>query len=923
MCPASFPPLEGMSSFWRTDLGNLDNHQSTAELPTCVDIAIIGAGYSAAATLTHILATTPAADRPSILVLEARQLCSGATGRNVDCDFVLTRAVDVQLSTGHQRRIKEGYDKLIAAGLEPTKDTFSVEENDAEMMSGVKGAKGCFTYTAGHLWPYKLIHHMFSEAIRQGINLQTNTPVTSVSETQDATGQWILNTNRGEVRARKVVFATNAYTGSLLPEYKSKIIPYRAVCSRIKTPGPHPLLNNTYALRFSDWNFDYLIPRLDGSIIVGGARDAYIRSVDSWYGNVDDTQVIDEARSYFDDYMQRHFHGWEDSGAYVDDIWTGIMGYSSDRLPRVGPIPGRPGTFIMGGFTGHGMPQIFLCGQAMAKFLLKDASFKQTGLSRLFEETQARLEDPRDRVMELPQRPVSRANFPLAIICALSLEADAIEALFDEYWDCNVYSKAPGDPNSYSTGRIGHHNVVLAYMPEAGKANGAAVATNCRVSFPNVKLAIVVGICGVIPFTPGPRDAHHEITLGDVIVSQSVVQYDLGRQYSGSFEYKDANEDALGRPNVEIRSLLSKLNGLRARRAFESDMRCFLSILQEDLELAAHYPEPGTDRLYEATYRHVDKDMPCDKCGCNGKLVPRERLEQGALEPRVHFGRIASGDTVMKSGEDRDHIARKLGVIAFEMESAGVWDSLPCLVVKGACDYADSHKAKATQNYAAATAAACTKAILRHWVVPTSHVLVPFPPDEDFVSRQDILESLRQELSLKRSHAVAALFGLGGTGPWLMVVDNADDLDLFYGTSGLSRYLPTCAQSQLLITTRNKQVAIRATKGRYCIEVPRMTESEAQELLGEHLGFLRPDFADLSTLALKLEYLPLILVQAASFIKENSISISEYLNLLETDENLIQLLDEDFETDGRDPDSLQAVTKTWTISFDKSDAKTN
>ncbi|EXK28260.1 hypothetical protein FOMG_15261 [Fusarium oxysporum f. sp. melonis 26406] len=604
-------------------------------------------------------------------------------------------------------------------------------------------------------------------------------------------------------------------------------------------------------------------------------------------------------------------------------------------------------------------------------------------------------------VIDRPQRPVSRANFPLAIICALSLEADAIEALFDEYWDCNVYSKAPGDPNSYSTGRIGHHNVVLAYMPEAGKANGAAVATNCRVSFPNVKLAIVVGICGVIPFTPGPRDAHHEITLGDVIVSQSVVQYDLGRQYSGSFEYKDANEDALGRPNVEIRSLLSKLNGLRARRAFESDMRCFLSILQEDLELAAHYPEPGTDRLYEATYRHVDKDMPCDKCGCNGKLVPRERLEQGALEPRVHFGRIASGDTVMKSGEDRDHIARKLGVIAFEMESAGVWDSLPCLVVKGACDYADSHKAKATQNYAAATAAACTKAILRHWVVPTSHdstgegnltrFLVPFPPDEDFVSRQDILESLRQELSLKRSHAVAALFGLGGTGktqialayvhethaqnpdlsvfwvyanntermrqsyamiiqqfeiprgendlsdlelvkrwleaefhrPWLMVVDNADDLDLFYGTSGLSRYLPTCAQSQLLITTRNKQVAIRATKGRYCIEVPRMTESEAQELLGEHLGFLRPDFADLSTLALKLEYLPLILVQAASFIKENSISISEYLNLLETDENLIQLLDEDFETDGRDPDSLQAVTKTWTISFDKSDAKTN
>ncbi|KAG4258772.1 hypothetical protein FPRO03_13438 [Fusarium proliferatum] len=979
MCTASFPLPGGMASFWRTEPGNLDDHRSTAELPPCVDIVIIGAGFSAAAILTHILATTSPEDRPSILVLEARQLCSGATGRNgghlkpdsynaisayaseygiqaaaevasfeaanvkavteyvqqnkVDCDFVLTRAVDVQLSTGHQRRIREGYDKLIAAGLEPTKNTFSVDGKDAEMMSGVKGAK---------------------EAICQGINLQTNTPVLAVSKTQDANGQWTLSTSRGEVRTRKVVFATNAYTGSLLPEYKSKIIPYRAICSRIKTSGPHPLLNNTYALRFSDWNFDYLIPRLDGSIIVGGARDAYIRSVDSWYGSVDDTQVIDEARSYFDGYMQRHFHGWEDSGAYVDDIWTGIMGYSSDRLPRVGPIPGRPGMFIMGGFTGH-----------------------------------AQMSTANGR----PRRPVSRADFPLAIICALSFEADAIEALFDEHWDCNVYSKAPGDPNSYSTGRIGHHNVVLAYMPEAGKASGAAVATNCRVSFPHVKLAIVVGICGVIPFTPGPRDAHHEIILGDVIVSQSVVQHDLGRQYPDSFEYKDANEEALGRPNIEIRSLLSKLKSLRARRAFESDMRSFLALLQEDLELSAHYPGPGTDHLYEATYRHVDRDMPCDKCGCNGKLVPRMRLRQEVPEPKVHFGRIASGDMVMKSGEDRDDIARKLGVIAFEMESAGIWDSLPCLVVKGACDYADSHKAKAAQNYAAAAAAACTKALLRHWVVPTCHdptregilpqFLVPFPRNKSFVGRQDILASLRQELCLKRSYEVAALFGLGGAGktqialayahemheqnpdlsvfwvyagneermqesyakileqfeiprgenvlsdlelvkqwleskhhkPWLMVVDNADDLNLFYGTDGLSRHLPACPQGKLLVTTRNRQVAVRATKGRCLIEIPRMTESEAHDLLGEHLGFLSPDVTDLSTLASKLEYLPLILVQAASFIKENDTSINEYLSLLEADENLIELLDEDFETDGRYPDSFQAVTKAWAISF--------
>ncbi|KAF9768822.1 hypothetical protein IL306_013825 [Fusarium sp. DS 682] len=315
--------------------------------------------------------------------------------------------------------------------------------------------------------------------------------------------------------------------------------------------------------------------------------------------------------------------------------------------------------------------------------------------------------------------PASRDDFHLALICALPLEADAIEALFDEYWDYDIYNKAPGDPNAYSLGRIGNHNVVLAYMPNAGKAVGAAVATNCRVSFPNVKLAICVGICGVVPFITGP-DRKLEIVLGDVIVSQGVIQYDLGRQYPDHFEYKDILEDALGRPNAEIRSLLSKLKGLRARRAIESDMRDYLAVLQEDPELDARYPGTQYDILFEASYRHIDKDKTCDKCGCNGKLVSRTRLAEALTQPKVHFGRMASGDKVMKSGEDRDDIAQKFGVIAFEMEGAGVWDSIPCLIIKGACDYADSHKSKTTQNYAAATAAACTKAVLRHWAVSLS-----------------------------------------------------------------------------------------------------------------------------------------------------------------------------------------------------------
>ncbi|KAK4031261.1 nucleoside phosphorylase domain-containing protein, partial [Parachaetomium inaequale] len=169
-------------------------------------------------------------------------------------------------------------------------------------------------------------------------------------------------------------------------------------------------------------------------------------------------------------------------------------------------------------------------------------------------------------------------------------------------------------------------------------------------------------------------------------------------------------------PNTEIGALLAKLKGLHERKMLQGKIAGYMDVLRGELELAAVYPGAAQDRLFEATYRHVTDGMSCEECGCDGELVPRARLQQGDGQTAVHFGLIASGDTVMKSGEDRDAIARKAGVIGFEMEGAGVWDNFPCVVIKGACDYADSHKTKAWQRYAAATVAACMKAFLGHWV---------------------------------------------------------------------------------------------------------------------------------------------------------------------------------------------------------------
>ncbi|RKK71126.1 hypothetical protein BFJ69_g11286 [Fusarium oxysporum] len=402
-----------------------------------------------------------------------------------------------------------------------------------------------------------------------------------------------------------------------------------------------------------------------------------------------------------------------------------------------------------------------------------------------------------------PRRPSHRRGFEIAIICALTLEADAIEALFDHHWDDDgpPFDKELGDPNAYSTGVIGRFNVVLAYMPGIGKVNAATVASNCGKSFPGIKLALVVGICGAVPFGP----TKDEIVLGDVIISNGVIQYDFGRQMPSHFVCKDTLVDVPGRPNLEIRGVLTKLKGLRYRRQLSAKISDYLDTLRQDRDLHAEYPGSTEDRLFEASYRHTDDRKSCEQLGCDGDLVSRSRLAIAEVSPTpaIHFGLMASGDAVMKSGEDRDRIAAAEGIIAFEMEGAGVWDSFPCIVIKGACDYADSHKSKYWQRYAAATAAACAKALLNFWVpssplpldklpyvhsdestLPPSkrvrlHVSegaspvlelqdqpvfhVPFLENRLFVGRDDVLMKLKSLLFQRNSRKVA-LVGLGGIG---------------------------------------------------------------------------------------------------------------------------------------------------------------
>ncbi|KAL9093551.1 MAG: hypothetical protein Q9165_003946 [Trypethelium subeluteriae] len=345
----------------------------------------------------------------------------------------------------------------------------------------------------------------------------------------------------------------------------------------------------------------------------------------------------------------------------------------------------------------------------------------------------------------MANRPHHRGDFDIAIICALPIEADAVLGVFDEFWEKEgeSYGKAANDSNTYTTGRIGKHNVVLAHMPGMGKSASASVAANFCSSFESIRLGLVVGICGGAPVGITKNE---EMILGDVVVSTGVVQFDFGRQYSDRVIRKDTLEDELGRQNMEIRGFLRKMGGLHGRKQLKDNSFIHLTELCSKNDFDAWgYPGASKDILYPSTYRHIHqqpeacrtcasnsscqaaRESSCEELNCDAsKQIPRVRLqkiEQRALTaktgiihgPEIYFGKVASGDLVIKSEIHRDEIARREKVIAFEMEGAGAWDHFPTVVIKGVCDYADSHKNKEWQGYAAATAAATMKAFLKEW----------------------------------------------------------------------------------------------------------------------------------------------------------------------------------------------------------------
>ncbi|UKZ72810.1 hypothetical protein TrVFT333_000447 [Trichoderma virens FT-333] len=302
-------------------------------------------------------------------------------------------------------------------------------------------------------------------------------------------------------------------------------------------------------------------------------------------------------------------------------------------------------------------------------------------------------------------------DYTVGWICTIITEYVAAQAVLDEEHE-RPDDVAPGDNSSYTLGKIGRHNVVMAVLPrgEITTSSAAITATNMLRSFPNIAFFLMVVIGG------GAPRGSHDIRLGDIVVGippngeGGVHQFDLGKAIQDQEFY------ATGKSRASPLILQTAVNELIAKYESEGHRLEELvdNILNNKPRLRRKYgrPDPRSDRLYAFSFTHREDWGNCaEVCGDDHLLQRPERNEQDD-NPAIHYGLIASGNTSIWDTSLRDKIAAEKGVLCFDQGCAGVMNHFPCLVIVGISDYADTHKNKEWQGCAAMAAAAYAKDLL-------------------------------------------------------------------------------------------------------------------------------------------------------------------------------------------------------------------
>lgn len=423
--PVGLPRPNPTKAYWQTPPLPIADHRTTPNLPSSSEFVIIGSGITGATIAYKLLSEQPNA---SILMLEARQASSGATGRNgghcragrylefasdlehfgeedallmekleednvqnvaklikdlgIECDLREVETVDIWTDD------QKGWDEALES-LKKRKEVLKGKIEEAVLMKHkvwgkeearrglmIPEAVGAVSFPAYALSPYKFVCGLLEILLKKGINLQTSTPVVEVSQMKTRRGKkkWVVHTERGEVYAEKVILATNAYTPALYPALAEFIIPTRAQVAAVR-PGSkiagNPALMRTCGLN-SAISGDYMQTRAEefsgaGDVIIGGGRKL---GTNGEQPILDDTTIHPNISKYLTHAAARYFghENWGRNGETLQE-WTGIMGYTVDKQPIIGEAPGQEGLWICVGFNGHGMALAFQSAEALVQLL--------------------------------------------------------------------------------------------------------------------------------------------------------------------------------------------------------------------------------------------------------------------------------------------------------------------------------------------------------------------------------------------------------------------------------------------------------------------------------------------------------------------------------------------------------------------------
>lgn len=295
------------------------------------------------------------------------------------------------------------------------------------------------------------------------------------------------------------------------------------------------------------------------------------------------------------------------------------------------------------------------------------------------------------------------------------LEVDLIAALemLDEKH--GKLPQFPADPNVYHFGSIAGHNIIVVGLQRPGNSEAAIVTARMRITFPNIRLNLLVGIGGGVPV----RTEQGMIRLGHIVVSKPV------GQYSGTVQYERGKSEVGGflrygflpPPPPVLLLAAQSLAAHRARKRQDPLIENIQRIDTNDPRLHRYrYPGADKDVLSPTMYHHGQESISCVESVYDCDM--RQRIPKNSVSDipdiLVHRGTIASGEFPVINGEERDQIGKQYGALCFEREAAGASNSFPCLVIRGISDYCDSHQDNRWHGFASAAAAAYARELFFH-----------------------------------------------------------------------------------------------------------------------------------------------------------------------------------------------------------------